>query len=176
MGAPGGYGKARRIREQYAEAPNRCLTCERPILPRPAELLKDVRCRRFCSRACAATTNNRRRARPRSCALCPAPRRSKNAKYCKPCNEARRTQVGTAALTRTKADCSVGLIGVHARKVTRHRPQVCEVCGYSKHVEVCHLRPIYGFPATATIAEINDPTNLTLRCPNCHWELDHPGP
>ena len=49
----------------------------------------------------------------------------------------------------------------------------CAACGYSKHTEVCHIRPIRDFPITALISDVNDPSNLIRLCPNCHWEFDH---
>jgi len=49
----------------------------------------------------------------------------------------------------------------------------CPICGYAKHVELCHIKPISSFPKTATIAEVNDRSNLIILCRNCHWELDH---
>lgn len=50
---------------------------------------------------------------------------------------------------------------------------MCEKCGYDKHIEVCHKRPIKEFDDTHTIKEINDINNLIGLCPNCHWEMDH---
>lgn len=49
----------------------------------------------------------------------------------------------------------------------------CENCGYAKHVEICHIKPVAEFPDTAFISEINQPTNLIALCPNCHWEFDN---
>lgn len=49
----------------------------------------------------------------------------------------------------------------------------CTVCGYDVHVEVCHIKPISSFPQTATVAEVNDLTNLVGLCPNHHYEFDH---
>jgi hypothetical protein len=45
-------------------------------------------------------------------------------------------------------------------------------CGYSRHVDVCHLRPVASFPPSATIAEVNAQDNLAAFCPTHHWELD----
>jgi predicted restriction endonuclease len=45
-------------------------------------------------------------------------------------------------------------------------------CGYSKHVEACHIRRIADFPASATVGEINHADNMLVLCPNCHWEFD----
>lgn len=47
------------------------------------------------------------------------------------------------------------------------------MCGYNKHVEVCHKQAIHTFSETATIGEVNAPENLLILCPNCHWEFDY---
>lgn len=44
--------------------------------------------------------------------------------------------------------------------------------GYSKYVELAHVKAISSFPETATLGEINDPSNIFVLCPNCHRELD----
>lgn len=49
----------------------------------------------------------------------------------------------------------------------------CEVCGYSHHVEVAHIRPVSDFSDTASIREINSIDNLIGLCPNHHWEFDN---
>lgn len=56
-------------------------------------------------------------------------------------------------------------------------PRACQNCGYDKHVEVCHKRPISSFDPSASIDnEINHIDNLCVLCPNCHWEFDHSSP
>ena len=52
--------------------------------------------------------------------------------------------------------------------------KVCEHCGYSKHVEVCHIKPISSFSDDSLVSEVNDRSNIKILCPNCHWEFDHP--
>jgi len=49
----------------------------------------------------------------------------------------------------------------------------CRVCGYEKHVEIAHIKPVKSFPDTAMISEINDIKNLMALCPTHHWEHDH---
>ena len=49
----------------------------------------------------------------------------------------------------------------------------CAHCSYSKHVEVCHIKPIALYDRSTTIDVINARENLILLCPNCHWEFDH---
>lgn len=53
------------------------------------------------------------------------------------------------------------------------RPQECAHCGYSKHFEICHIKPIRMFDLTDTISTINSLDNLIALCPNCHWEFDN---
>lgn len=56
---------------------------------------------------------------------------------------------------------------------SRIKESVCKNCNYSKHIEVCHIKPISDFPDSATIEEINCVENLIPLCPNCHWEFDN---
>lgn len=49
----------------------------------------------------------------------------------------------------------------------------CEKCGYDKHVEVCHIKPIHSFDLETSLEVINDKNNLIILCPNCHWEFDN---
>lgn len=49
----------------------------------------------------------------------------------------------------------------------------CANCGYSKHVELCHIKAVSSFEDIALIGEVNHPSNIIQLCPNCHWELDN---
>ncbi len=62
----------------------------------------------------------------------------------------------------------------HAKKLAKawHWTRACRICGYDKHVELCHIKPIAAFQQTATFFEINKVDNLVFLCPNHHWELD----
>lgn len=59
-----------------------------------------------------------------------------------------------------------------ARSIIKHK-KCCEKCGYDKHVEACHIKPISSFSHDTLISTINDPKNILALCPNCHWEFDH---
>ena len=48
----------------------------------------------------------------------------------------------------------------------------CFVCGYSNHVEVCHIKDIKDFSNDTVVYEINKLTNLSMLCPNHHYEFD----
>lgn len=50
--------------------------------------------------------------------------------------------------------------------------KVCQFCGYDKHVEVCHIKPIHSFSLDTLISVVNAPDNILILCPNCHWEFD----
>lgn len=49
----------------------------------------------------------------------------------------------------------------------------CDICGYSNHVEIAHLRAVASFPDSATIREVNSRDNVMGLCPNHHWEFDN---
>ena len=68
------------------------------------------------------------------------------------------------ALVRTRARSIAASLGMKS----------CENCGYSKHVEIAHIKPVSSFPLSARISEANSRENIKALCPNCHWEFDHP--
>ena len=49
----------------------------------------------------------------------------------------------------------------------------CLICGYDKHVEIAHIKPVSEFDDNSIISEINDINNLIALCPNHHWEYDN---
>lgn len=134
----------------------------------------------FCSRSCSASFNNQK-----------VPRKQKQKKYCKHCEQqifGRRTtcdncnpsyvdwsKVTLREVRQKAAFQHSARVRQLARKLYRqsNKPQACNVCGYDKHFEVCHKRPINDFSDDSYILEINDLENLVALCPNHHWEFDH---
>lgn len=53
------------------------------------------------------------------------------------------------------------------------KPRCCAVCGYSRHIEVAHIKPVSEFNDSTPIQEINKPSNLIALCPTHHWEFDN---
>lgn len=49
----------------------------------------------------------------------------------------------------------------------------CSNCGYSKHIQLCHIKPIKDFSDDTLLKDVNSPDNIIQLCPNCHWEFDH---
>ena len=136
---------------------------------------------KFCGSSCAAQYNNRA-----------FPKRKRRVVYCKSCGsetEYRRSYCKSCDPTKPKdfSNVTVGDIRLKAhyqanawtRKLARRtyyasdRPKCCLKCGYSKHFEVCHVRPIQDFPDDTLISVVNALENLVALCPNCHWEYDH---
>ena len=52
------------------------------------------------------------------------------------------------------------------------KPKCC-ICGYDKHVEVAHIKPVSNFTDDSLITEINSIDNLIGLYPNHHWEYDN---
>lgn len=135
---------------------------------------------KFCSRRCSAihtNTTNPKRKKEGLCKSCKKPVSSKSV-YCVPCfKDSRRVDWSNVTLrdamyNERRASRWVK-VREHARKTTRDWPCVCELCGYSKHVERHHIVPISQFPLEALVVDVNSKRNLVLLCPNCHWEVDN---
>ncbi len=171
--------RGRASRAQYNASPNHCQNCQAPILARPGEKLAETRKRKFCGRSCAASFNNRLDVAPKKkprtlpCAHCGAPldpaARRTDLTSCSSCADAYLSRLGQQLKSRSaSAD-----IRTHMRQALAERPQQCQHCGYSVHVEPIHLRPLEDFPDTAPLRDINAPDNLAYLCPNCRWEYGH---
>lgn len=53
------------------------------------------------------------------------------------------------------------------------KPYKCAICGYTKHVEIAHIKAVSDFDDDALVSEINNSNNLIGLCPNHHWEYDN---
>lgn len=56
---------------------------------------------------------------------------------------------------------------------SKNKELECLICGYDKHVEIAHIKPVSEFDDNSIISEINDINNLIALCPNHHWEYDN---
>lgn len=149
---------------------NSCITCG-----------KETNNPKFCCRSCAASTNNRihtKRSVEGSCHSCGCPLRSSR-KYCKKCFVENRFMkdmtLDEAIYTKHHRSSAYALVRSRARATDKAiNTKSCEQCGWDKHVEVCHRKPISEFHPTTMLSEINAEENLLILCPNCHWLFDHP--
>lgn len=150
---------------------NVCLHCMKPT-KNPS----------FCSRSCSVAYHNhlnpKRKRQPAFCKHCQA-EIPNGRTVCDECNRSvvdwsQRT-IGELRRATAYAYQVNAQIRYMARRVygRSRSPTACCVCGYDKHTEVCHIRPIGEWPDDTPIATINGTDNLIALCPNCHWELDH---
>lgn len=49
----------------------------------------------------------------------------------------------------------------------------CQKCGYSKHIELCHIKAVSDFSKDTQLSIVNHPDNILVLCRNCHWEFDN---
>lgn len=143
---------------------------------------------KFCSRSCAASFNNRakpKRSPESTCARCGTPN-TKARTYCKRCwNKVSKERMAeywkVTTLGEMKALGNANKanryphIRTMARKLYKKSKQKmsCKICGYSLHVDICHIKEIKSFPLSAKISEINNLQNLVALCKTHHWELDN---
>jgi predicted nucleic acid-binding Zn ribbon protein len=150
---------------------NNCINCG-----------KETRNPKFCSMNCAAIVNNhlyprRKRRIFLHCTVCGAPLDNRINKYCKECNPQYRdyASITLGSLQNLRIYQRNSRIRTLARKayIKYHDKLECEICGYNKHIEVCHIKSISSFDPASTIADINDMSNLIGLCPTHHWEFDN---
>ena len=157
-----------------------CLYCSQSLTSRNQK--------KFCSRSCAATYNNKvfrkRKAKLRKCRTCDT--MIGGTKYgqrihCFECINNKKHYKGTPLeiqtieeVVRRAGSNRYDNIRVHARALYKKELSnpCCEQCGYTKHVELCHKRAISDFEKTTLVIEVNKRSNIMFLCPNCHWEYD----
>ncbi len=144
-----------------------CLNCK-----------KETNNPKFCGSSCAAIYNNHH-----------FPKRKKKKWYCKYCGKPTKNRNTTCNLhNHNKIDWSkitlkdmiskrsyqvYSRIRELARNQFKNQQLSCRICGYDKHVEIHHIKPISSFPVDTTISVINCKENLDFLCPNHHWEIDN---
>lgn len=144
----------------------------------------------FCSRKCAVTFNNRgvqhNKVKPRNCAKCGdvyfnvCGRRSRLCVKCREEFDNRSDEIDNRTLRfywdktgQISSPATFHEVRHHANRRNKHRLQACQRCGYSKHIEYAHIKPIISFDLDTPIKIVNAESNILLLCPNCHWEFDN---
>lgn len=138
---------------------------------------------KFCSRSCAAITNNRyapKRELQGNCRTCHAKIRKK-VSYCKECWQDRQVNWSETTMGELKGSDNANFGGryPHLRALSRKwyiansRPLICGICGYDKHVDICHIKDAKAFPESTKVSEVNAQSNLIALCKNHHWEFDN---
>lgn len=142
---------------------------------------------RFCSRSCSNRGVKRRKKKEVECRFegCDNIVDHYTSSFCRVCTDAGRhfmrstggkllTEVTIKEYCPRKGANAYDNIRCSARtSVKDELKNGCEECGWSHHVEVCHIRAISDFPDDTIVSVVNDRSNLKLLCPNCHWVFDH---
>lgn len=145
---------------------------------------------KFCSKSCAAHVNNTifpKRKLDRKCMLCDNIVKSYRHYRCEfhmdEWNEQKRQNWKTKTLGELRNGFAVrgkhpswihAQVRSYCRTWLRHLlKESCRHCGYSKHLELAHIKAISSFPDSATLGEVNSESNVIPLCPNCHWEFDN---
>ena len=182
---------ALRQREQalkrYYDAPNICLMCNKIIKIADGQKVAIARRKKFCNHSCAAlhTSNNPNkpkwsRALKHLCIRC-GKTTTRGIQICRMCCRIEKLNGTIYHITKGDLFKSKGY-SVTREFIRKHAfrtfelsgtKKICKICGYSKHIEVCHIKSVSDFPSSATILEINNLKNLIALCPTHHWELDN---
>lgn len=152
-----------------------------PVMIKCLQCGKETSNPKFCNSSCAATYTNKahrkRKAKARFCKYCGTILTGKRQVTCEACNP---NVVNWMDKTLGEVQRSAQYqVSAHLRTIARNLyqkanlPRLCANCGYDKHVEICHIKPINTFDEAAPVAVINDLANLIALCPNCHWEFDN---
>ena len=189
--------------EEYYKSPNRCLFCDSIIHPNHHKISyvrKKKFCNNKCKHSFFYKENkksNKTRDSSGICLICGIKIYYKKhkkfnsnlfykRKYCKNCKEKGKCKTRKVDLTEEKTLEEIwkryknytsgrSSISRHARKVfyENKKENKCVICGYSKYIEVCHIKDVSKFSLNIKIKEINDISNLIALCPNHHWEFDN---
>lgn len=154
--------------------------CNKEFDKKPNQIAKTKH--NFCSRSCSVAYNNKKR-----------PKKQRKPSFCKECgvevllrrtlcDECNPNCVDWASIT-LRDYKSHNCIQSNKFRKLRHlsksaykrskKPQQCCNCGYSKHIEICHIKPVYMYDLDTPVSVVNAIDNLIALCPNCHWELDN---
>ncbi len=163
----------------YYSDPNKCLHCESIITVGERQKVADVRKKKFCGHSCSAIFNNPSISKAKcKCTSCGTSLRS-TSKTLKciacTCSESENLTKGALKLKRTSYQSSRSAIQKKARAsyLKSGGTMKCLICGYSTHVEICHIDSVASFLPDAKISQINHHENLIALCRNHHWEFDN---
>lgn len=161
-----GLIKRKKALEAYYENPKICLYCDSVIKVAEKQTVREVKKKKFCNRSCAAKYNNSL-----------YPKRSKKEKVKKPEKENLYETLTKGELYSRRKNWQSANSSI--RKYARlsyeksKKPKKCKICGYNKHVDICHIKNVSEFEKNCKLSEINNITNLVALCKNHHWEFDN---
>jgi hypothetical protein len=165
-----------------------CCECGKPAKKRFQDFTKNVN--NFCSRSCANRYNNRIR-----------PKRKRKQKFCIKCGDFidkdrdnRRKLCDKCLVDKLFVLKNMSLkeyrdyIGLKKMSSCRFSDRIkylnriwnknilklpCQCCGYTRHTELSHKKPISKFSENDKLSEVNSAENNIVLCPTHHWEYDN---
>lgn len=144
---------------------NKCLFCS-----------KETKNPSYCSTSCAAKINNKipkKKRQIHNCKTCSKECEQRRL-YCNGCLIPKDYTLKEAVYTKHHKSSAFALVRSRARNTKKAKhAKCCQRCGYDKHFEICHIKPISKFSMNIKISKINEDNNLLILCPNCHWEHDN---
>ena len=138
---------------------------------------------KFCSKSCSASYNNKKfpkRKPEHKCIDC-GKLISWNRARCQEHyliwvkeTEVKDMTLKDAIYKKHHKSSAFALVRSRARRIAKKLGfDKCVNCGYDKHIEVAHIKPISFFSEDVLVSEINSEKNILPLCPNCHWEFDN---
>ena len=152
--------------EEYYKDPKICKCCGEIITVKEKQKVSEVKRKIFCNKTCSVRHNNKFR-------------QNKNDKVKKEYTEKYSYLNG---VTKKKFFEIKGIYYKFRAEIRKHAQwiykknngeQNCKICGYNKHIQVCHIKSVSSFDDDSLITEINSFENLVGLCPNHHWEYDN---
>jgi len=158
----------------------KCDNCDKEFEKKLADIKRTKH--NYCCKSCAGQHSNKIRNKTTylqpqgKCKICSTPVQSYKT-YCSKCKTKKFPNDPTlkeAIYTRHHKSSAFALVRSRARAIAKSLGwKSCSNCGYDKHVEIDHIKPICEFDESTKLSIINDPSNLRPLCPNCHWEFNH---
>jgi predicted restriction endonuclease len=133
-------------KKKYLEDDTYCENCNTTLVRHNRESFSSFKDRRFCSRKCATTFNSLGDVSKEEI-------KKRTTGY-----QSYRTAI------RKNSYKVMELSGLEKK---------CAICGYSTHVEICHIKSVSSFDESARLSDINSIDNLVYLCPNHHYEFDN---
>ncbi len=155
---------------------NKCLNCD-----------SDTTNPKYCCKSCSAKHTNKlfpKRKTKKVCIVCNKPVLSYRHNRCEEhWNEYKESKhknktIGEYRRYKSVADKHPSWLHAHVRSFARswlkHLTKMpCAHCGYTKHVELAHIKDVASYPDDTLLSEVNHENNVLPLCPNCHWEFDN---
>lgn len=144
---------------------------------------------KYCSRSCAASENSKipKRRLTRKCSKCNSLVRNYKSSLCEEhyqktlynkkeylLNLSIKDYTERLCIKKLHPSSKFSHIRGLCRSWNKEKTKLpCHICGYSKHVELAHIKPLSSFPPEALLKDVNNSNNIVQLCPNCHWEFDN---